>query len=812
MSDRSGEWFRHDMFEDVISSQGHRSVIVRKALATRAMLRAMTDLSNSETTSSFTIENGELIVGVIPLGSLGLGKVFPDYLTEEEWRVASVTNRGEMSVFGHNSVDYKPLCEKGLKSIIQLCHDKIADQTLSQPFRDFYEACGICCEAVCEYAEKFAELADAEARTEKDEKRKRELTGMAEICRKVPAEPAETFQEALQSIFFVHLALHSSMNFLSLGRLDQVLQPYYEKSMSDGMSRDELLDVFQCFLVKCAGRLNMNPAYLLKQDHMSYAVALGTNPVYLDQWSSANNFLQNIVIGGVRPDGTDASNDCTYLILDAYKGFRLSTPNLNIRMHLETPAELLEEVARTVSLNKNGFPVIVNDAAVIPALLTAGIDAVDANDFVLDGCWEPILNGKCDWTFRMINMLSILECSLNGGAMLSADNLALRGAKVSHDSPLCHELNTFEKLLNAVGIHTRYFMDQAILGMYEMYAIDESITPTPLQSALLHGCLEKGKDKSWGGAEKILGGVVAAAVPDIVDTLVAIERWVYRERKFSLQDVADAFRYSYRVQDHHPDKEFRQTLYDEIKIRFMKDSPKFGNGEASTDVIMRKITDLLCDTLVQSVKLAEKVFLNEPTEEEMLKIQSLRRLTGYDGRSMKEEFGSEFKIHFSVGMGTFECYNVFGMGNAASADRVQSGEGLSPNFSPKPGFMNRGLGHLFSSFESIGLNRFGAGVITDVTVEETDLNPNPQSRIKQLTGIIDGFLKSRGSIMSLSIASSEQLGKIFDLCRCAEQGDEVAAEALKEYSNVVVRVGGSQAAFITLPEAHQKSHMQRPVF
>jgi len=357
---RADEWFRNSMFPDVGKEFPQEPVIVRTALASQAMLCAMTDERNSLHTGTYAIADGELIVGVLPMGSNGLGKVFPNYLTEDEKRAARITNRTELSLLGHNTADYDRLVRYGIRGILETCESKSAEIKAKQPLTeddqnklDFYRAVRIACEAVVEYAGRFADLARDKRRTESDLRRRAELAEIERICRKVPLEPADTFHEALQSIWFVHTALHASMNLISLGRLDQVLAPYLASTVEKGVyDPAKGVELFECFLIKAAWRLNYTTEYLVQQDHMDYNAALGVNPYYLDQRAGANNFLQNVIIGGLKPDGSDATNDCTFVILRAYRNVNLPTPGIYVRMGSSSPENLKCAVAE--SLHETG--------------------------------------------------------------------------------------------------------------------------------------------------------------------------------------------------------------------------------------------------------------------------------------------------------------------------------------------------------------------------------------------------------------------------------------------------------------------------
>ncbi len=283
MTDRSGEWFTQDMLPDVAVTHPNESVIMRRSYAIEGMLKAMTDLKNSKHTLTAWIAPGDLLLGTLPMGSNGLGKVFVNYLYDAEKRAGSITNRSSMSLLGHNSLNYHDLVNNGLQAIIDdcnnhcdrlmkdaqncsCCHDSLLNtKQVQHNQHDFYQSVKTACQGVIDYASRMADIAELEAENHTGE-RGTELLEMARIARKVPKEGAENFYEALQSIWFFHLSLHASMNFISLGRLDQILNPFLEQDNDPA----KCCEIFECFLIKAAWRLNLNltPSNIVKQDHV----------------------------------------------------------------------------------------------------------------------------------------------------------------------------------------------------------------------------------------------------------------------------------------------------------------------------------------------------------------------------------------------------------------------------------------------------------------------------------------------------------------------------------------------------------------
>jgi formate C-acetyltransferase len=849
LSDRSEEWFTPDMFDNVVKGDEHDeqyplwkpiescSVIVRRAVAINRMLLAMTDEHNSLKTHTAEIQEGDLLLGVMPMGSNGLGKMFPRYLTDDELRAGSITNRNAYSLFGHNTMNYEELLRDGLQKKIDECSaflDKLSplikalreeihstEETCGEEddrlFRekmeslaslkrkfDFYWSVKLSCRSVIGYANRFAALAEKEALKYPD--RAAELHELAQIARKVPARKAETFHEAMQSICFFHIALHASMNLISLGRLDQVLIPYLEKEQDKGKA----LEIFECFILKCAARLNLTSKYLVKQDHVDYATVLGTQPYLIDQKAGVNNFLQNIIIGGKKPDGTDATNECTYLILQAFENVNLSAPGIYVRIHENTPEELINRIAASVYSTKNN-PSVLNDEVMIPAFLEALMqDEEDspenrgkheqlANDYCVDGCWEPILNGKSDWTFGMIVGLRAIESALNRGASLQKNDDLFRGAKVSPATPAPQR---FEELMQLTEKHLQFFVDQSVMSLFVYYMIDENATPSPLFSAYLEGCMEKGADKSAGGAAYNIGGVILGGVPDMVNQLAAIRRWVYEKKKYTLTEVCEAIRENFGVGNASLPEE-KSALYQDIRVDFDTNSPKFGDNNAEADQLTCELLDMYIKCVTNAARFGKKLFQDAAPAKEWRKIASLRALAGYYGAPLGKAFNIKMKV--TAGMGTFEQYNWQGRGAAASANRL-NGTPIAPNFTPVPGTVHSGILATISSFAKFNLNRFAAGVITDICIDSESAG---EEVVKQ---VVNEFVRKKGAMMTISIGTTEKYREIYGLVKkIAESPSPDDEKQLAKYAGINVRIGGWQTPFITLPLDHMENYIKRPV-
>ena len=820
---RADDWLRKEELPDLSHPEkpGGKldAVIIRRARGIAAVLEALTNPEISKRTNSYKIAPGELLVGVLPMGSNGLGKVFPDYLNEEERHMASLSNRSEFSVQGHNSADYNRLVKYGMRKILSDCQigiDKLNAKSKKIKLSadelnrlDFYKSVIISCKGVIEYAKKYARLAEDMASKEKNTDRQNELIEIARICHKVPMEPAETLHEALQSILFLQIGFRAGMDLLSFGRLDQTLQPFLVKNgKPTGEELKKAVELIECLVIKLSGPLNLSTSHLLEQDHIDFGVSMGTSRWYSDQRGNINQFLQNVVIGGTNEKGKDATVDCTYILLQAWKNVNLPTPGIYVRVHKNSPKSLIDKIAASIASTEN-LPSLINDETVIPGFYKSLVDDGTVgekeamklvSDYCVDGCWEPILNGQGDWTFNMINGLTVLECSLNEGDTLDAGNMQLRGGKRCYRTA---PVKNYKDLMNAVKSNMDFMLFQSAAAMYNYYLLNEYVTPAPLLSAFLGSCIERGHDKSWGGCRFSIAGTVLSGLSNMVNSIAAVNKWVFENKTYELKDVVEAFRNNFGIKPGFP-KEPTEKYRDMYK-NLRENSPRYGTNDPVADKIARLIVDYFFDSLESAKKLADKVYREKPSNEvDPEECKRLRMAGGFYGPPFNKVHKTT--IAFTGGLGTFAAFTLLGMGVAASVDRFKD-EPLSKNNGPSPGTNNKSFGHIFSTLKSLDLSRCSAGAPIDLTLDLQ--KESKEGKIEVITAVIESFMKNEGQVLSVTIGNTDLYSKIHEVAKKAEAGEKTAAEKLLEYSDIMVRAGGWQSPFITL-SIDQQTHYLDP--
>ncbi|HHV62413.1 MAG TPA: glycyl radical protein [Firmicutes bacterium] len=417
--------------------------------------------------------------------------------------------------------------------------------------RLFYEAALIVLDAVIELGPRYAELARKMAQDESDRGRRLELMEIADICERVPAQPARTFREALQSLWLAHVALQceSNASSISLGRLDQWLYPYYDSDLRSGiLTRAEALELLSCFWIKC------NEIIMVRStESAKHFAGFPVNPT--------------ITIGGQTGDGLDASNDLSLLCLDATARVGLPQPNIAVRLHTKTPDSFLIRACEVIRLGM-GLPHAYNDEVVIPALLNRGVALRDARDYAIVGCVEVSIPGKTYGLhdIALFNMVKALELAITGG------RCRLTGEEVGMKTGDPYEFKSFADLEKAYMAQVEYFASHAIEASNVVDLAHAALAPTPLLSCLVDGCLERGMDVTAGGARYNFSGIQGIGIANVADSLQAVKQLVFEEGRVSLREVLDAL-----------DRNFEG--YDGLRETLLNCAPKFGNDDDNVDLL-----------------------------------------------------------------------------------------------------------------------------------------------------------------------------------------------------------------------------------
>ncbi|MFA5562274.1 MAG: glycyl radical protein [Eubacteriales bacterium] len=427
---------------------------------------------------------------------------------------------------GHVCVDYQKVLRGGLAAVIAQAEAErerlsVSDADYARR-RHFLEAVMESCEAVVDYARRYSRLAAEQAAACTDPRRRAELETMAETCAHVPLHGARNFREACQSFWFIQqlLQLEASGHSISPGRFDQYMYPFYEWDMSAGrLTREQAQELIDCLWVKLNDLNKVRDA----------ASAEGF---------AGYGLFQNLIVGGQDTEGKDATNDLSFLCLEASMHVRLPQPSLSVRVWEGSPNELLLKAA-AVSREGMGVPAYYNDEIVIPAMMKRGIPLKQARDYCIIGCVEPQVAGKTDgWhDAAFFNMCRPLELVFSNGCD--------KGKRVGPETGTPEQLNSFEKFFAAYQQQEAY---QISLMVNADNAVDTAHAlrcPLPFESCLVDNCLSTGKSVQEGGAQYNFTGPQGFGIANVTDALWAVKALVYDTKTITLAQLEEALRYNF---------------------------------------------------------------------------------------------------------------------------------------------------------------------------------------------------------------------------------------------------------------------------
>ena len=463
------------------------------------------------------------------------------------------------AVPGHLIPNYPRVLQKGWRAI-RAEADALTRHPASTPEqRNLARAISMCADGVHALAGRYAAEAARLAAQEGDPQRQAELAESARICHKVPWEPAETFPEALQSLWFTHMALLAAESYpgpgVSPGRVDQYLYPYYKADLEAGrLTIEETKEWLQCLWIK------HNYAY----DFQGW---VGTNQ------GINSSFGQLITLGGMDERGEDASNELTYLMLDVIEELNLLEPKPNVRLHAGTPDRLLERVVEMIA-GSQGSPCLLNfDENSIAGLRWAGLPEEKLWNYAPVGCLENTLQG-CDRSGTVdvnMNVAKAVELALHDGKDAST------GEQVGPRTGDPRRFLEFSQFFDAFKAQLKAIMELLIAANDVADAGRARFEPTPYVSALVDGCLESGKDVTAGGAQYNFLTVEGVALATAADSLAAVKKLVYDERAVTMDELVRAL-----------DANFEG--FEPLHQTLLHKAPKYGNDDAEADDLARQIS------------------------------------------------------------------------------------------------------------------------------------------------------------------------------------------------------------------------------
>ncbi len=462
------------------------------------------------------------------------------------------------AVPGHLIPDYPRVLERGFSGIREDL-EELKKRTTDPAHVDFLDALILCCETVRDMAARYAEEAERLAGEENDTSRAGELREIARICRKVPWEPAETYHEALQSLWLTHMLIMTAESYpgagLSHGRFDQYMYPYFRADLDGGrITEDEAKELLECYWIK------HNYAY-------DFQCRVMTNQ------GINSGFGQLVTIGGIDAEGNDASNGLTWLILDVIEEMNMLEPKPNIRLHKGTPEPLLRRVAEMVSASQ-GSPFLMNfDENSIRGLAWQGLPQDRLWDYAPVGCLENTLQGddRSGTVDVNVNLAKAVEMVFFRGRD------AATGKRIGPDTGKVENFTSWREFHSAFEKQLQALLDYMLSISDEADRIRAELEPTPYLSTLVGGCAESGRDVTQGGARHGYITVEGVAFATTADSLAVVKKLVYEDGKVNMEDLAKAIHADY--EGYEP---LRQTLINK--------APKYGNDDDYADEVARELS------------------------------------------------------------------------------------------------------------------------------------------------------------------------------------------------------------------------------
>ena len=470
----------------------------------------------------------------------------------------------------HLAVNYQRILSDGLKGYEKRVKELRAALDFTDPEsidkNVFYKAVLTVIEAVRDFAQRYSKLAKELADKETDAKRKEELLQMSKICAKVPYEPANSFREAVQSVWFIQLILQIESNghSLSYGRFDQYMYPYYMKDINEGkITKEDALELLTCLWIKT---LTIN-----KVRSQSHTLSSAGSPMY-----------QNVTIGGQTTDKKDAVNELSFVVLQSVAQTRLTQPNLTVRYHANIDKHFFDECIEVMKLGF-GMPALNNDEIIIPSFINWGVKEEDAYNYSAIGCVETAVPGK--WGYRCtgmsyINFPRVLLCAMNDGVDLTS------GKRFTKGYGKFTEMETYEDLLAAWDKTVREMTRYSVIVENAIDKASERDVPDVLCSALTDDCIGRGKTIKEGGAVYDFISGLQVGIANMADSLAAIKKLVYEEKKITKEQLWNA------ILD-----DFQSEENKKIQEMLINDVPKYGNDDDYVDQLVVEAYDSYLDEI-----------------------------------------------------------------------------------------------------------------------------------------------------------------------------------------------------------------------
>ncbi len=672
---------------------------------------------------------------------------------------------------GHVTVNYGKVLKIGYEGIMKEAQDelkrcKVSDANYITKSK-FLEAVIECCEAVIAYARRYAKLALEEAEKCTDEVRKLELLQIAQNCVNVPAKGATSFYEACQSFWFVQILIQqeASGHSISPGRFDQYMYPYFKKDLDEGkITREFAQELMDCIWVKLNDLTKVRDA----------ASAEGF---------AGYGLFQNLIAGGIMTDGRDATNDLSFMCIEATRHVLLPQPSFSVRVWNGTPHEFMIK-AGELTRTGVGLPAYYNDEVIIPALISRGLTMEDARDYNIIGCVEPQKSGKTDgWhDAAFFNMCRPLELVFSNGID--------KGEQISVQTGDVTKMETFDEFYDAYKAQMNYMIDLMVNSNNAIDVAHGQRCPLPFLSSMIEDCIGRGLSAQEGGAVYNFTGPQGFGIANMADSLYAIKTLVFDEKKITMAELKEAFENNYG-------KDVNAADAEEITVGIIKELAANGINatEAQIQEIFKKVSgnNLSASAKKRYQEIHDMIDATPKFGNDIKVVDDFARDVAYTYTKPLETYTNPRGGRYQAGLYPVSANVPLGAQTGATPDGRYAYTPVADGVSPSAG---KDVNGPTSSCNSVSkLDHF---IASNGTLFNMKFHPSAlegTSGLESFVSLIRGYFDQKGSHVQFNVVSRETL-------RDAQAYPE-------KYKTLVVRVAGYSALFTTLSKSLQDDIINR---
>lgn len=672
---------------------------------------------------------------------------------------------------GHVTVCYDKILQKGYEGILREAEDALASCNVYDgdyaKKHEFLESVIISCKAVIRYARRYAALALEMAQQCTEPQRKQELLHIAKNCARVPEKPAENFYEACQSFWFVQMLLQmeSSGHSISPGRFDQYMYPFYKADMDKGaLTREFAQELLDCIWVKL-NDLNKARDAASAEGFAGYSL------------------FQNLCAGGQNKEGLDATNDVSFLCIQASMHTQLPQPSFSVRIWNGTPNEFLLKCAE-LTRTGIGLPAYYNDEVIIPSLMSRGLTLEDARDYNIIGCVEPQKAAKTEgWhDAAFFNMCRPLELVFSNGVD--------KGEQISIQTGNVEQMATFEEFFNAYKKQMKYMIRLLVNADNAIDVAHAERCPLPYLSCMIEDCIGRGKSVQEGGAVYNFTGPQGFGIANMTDALYAIKTLVYEKKTVTISEFKDALLHNY---GHGLAPEAAQTATAEVVGNLVRMGKKVSEHQISDIFKM-----FLEGTASPEEKAKYQCLLDQIQEipkygNDVDEVDAFAREVAYIYTRELEKYKNPRGGSFQAGLYPVSANVPLGQQTGATPDGRLAHTPIADGVGPASG---RDVQGPTAAANSVA--RLDHGIASNGTLYNQKFHPSALSGVaglQKFASYIRAFFDQKGMHMQFNVVSRETL---ID-----------AQKHPENYKNLVVRVAGYSALFTTLSRSLQDDIINR---